>query len=212
MNKSWPLAMSLTATLSSACTLEADDATLPVAYSESAIGESSCKTAKADFTLRLSRNRTDPALPAVNVASPTTYDHPSCDKAWVIDLVNNPFHEIKSNIPMEVVYNGPRPAGQEDLDKQIVADEATCRTIRMRVVRYENLLSLDRSSAARVIDDVTTSASWIKLPPSVGGLGFCLGPAKIPLKATPPGLGEKLVVQVLKNGNTTVSAKLRARP
>jgi hypothetical protein len=212
MNKLWPLAMSLVATLSSACTLEADDETLPVARGESAIGESSCKTAKADFTLRLSRNRSDPALPALNVASPTTYDHPSCDKAWVIDLVNNPFHEIKSNIPMEVVYNGPRPAGQENLDKQIVADEKTCKTIRMHVVRYEKLLSLDGSNPGRVIDDVTTSASWIKLPPSVGGGGFCLGPDKIPLKATPPGLGEKLAVQVLKNGSTTVSVKLRARP
>jgi hypothetical protein len=64
MNKLWPLAMSLVATLSSARTLEADDETLPVAHNESAIGESSCKTAKADLTLRLSRNRSDPALPA----------------------------------------------------------------------------------------------------------------------------------------------------
>ena len=81
----------------------------------------------------------------------------------------------------------------------------------MRAVRYEKLLSLDGSCAARVIDDVTTNASWIKLPNPLGGFGFCLGPAKIPLKATPPGLGEKLTVQVLKNGNTTVSVKLRAR-
>jgi hypothetical protein len=216
-------ALVLSAGLSAGCTVDATDAGADVAGAEgvgsieSEIGETSCTTAKADFVLRLSWNRGEilTTSPSDGVATPTTYDNPGCDKAYVIDIQNNPFHDFKSNIPMQLVYNGPRIKRLGVDTNEIAADQATCQSIKMRAIRYEPVIQIG-GFGWRVIDNLVSSATFIPIggPPPFPNQpqpGICYVPPPIPLSATPPGLGQKLTVQAIKTGGVTISVKLKAR-
>jgi len=218
MNRLLVFPLGVIIALNSACAAETfDDATLgdePVAESEAEIGEASCGNATANAVVRLSIN---PGVirPPVSTTSPTTYDHPACDKAWVLDLINSPFDAIQSNIPMEVVYNGPRDSRFPNEIPNV--DETTCRNIQMRAIRYRFTLHFDQGRIPFVVDDSTSRASFIPLggPPAFPGqpqAGVCHVPPPIPLSATPvSAIGEKLTMQVTKPGGVTVSVRLKPR-
>ncbi|MGH9887125.1 MAG: hypothetical protein ACREBE_16485, partial [bacterium] len=112
----------------------------PEGVTEQTIDEASCGTATADFVVKLSRNVGDPPPPAGGVVSPTTYDNAQCDKAWVLDLVNSPFDDTQTNIPMAVEYAGPRVIRLGQPPNEIATDKATCQSIRMRAVRDTRVL------------------------------------------------------------------------
>jgi hypothetical protein len=185
---------------------------------EQAIDEASCGSATADFVVKLSHSLGDPPPPPQGVVSPTTYDNAKCDRAWVLDLVNSPFDDTQANIPMAVEYAGPRVMRLGQPTNEIPTDGGTCRSIRMRAVRYTRQLVLSPSPPHLVpveINDLTTAASWIPFRDQIPGQpeqGTCLAPANIALSATPVGFGEQLTIQVTKNsGSSVATVKVRLK-
>jgi hypothetical protein len=217
MHHPWFTPLCLLAATSSACVVE--DAADVDSSVEQDIGEATCASATPDLIVKLSLNPGEVPPPVSGgITSPATYSNPACRKAYVVELRNNPFDRTRANIPMEVVYAGPRVTILGTPSEQIDTDKATCNSITMRVVRYENGFSLpgQRPPPPLILDDVTTRASFISFgPPPLPTLpetGICLAPASIPLTPTPPGLGQRVALQVIRNGTVTMPVRLKARP
>jgi len=206
------ISVCLMAGLAPACAVDGE----PEDVEEQTINEASCGTATADLVVKLSSNVGDPPPPPGGVVSPTTYDNAQCDKAWVLDLVNNPFDDTPVRIPMAVEYAGPRVLLLGQPTNRIAVGKTTCTSTRMRAVRYQRLIAITPAPPHLVpskINDVTTAATWIPFADQIPGQpeqGTCFVPPNIALSATPPGFGEQLTIQVVNNGGTTVKVRLKA--